>query len=168
MTATLVMIDPQTVRRFAAGLLAMLALTAGAAAGQTPTRVTPPKNKYTPADDVRLGREAVDQIHEQVPMLTDTHLESYLDALGQNLTRSNPKLRPSSVYKTTTVDGRRALATTMDNTSEITGQPEQVALVTTTLRNGTLCYLIAVAPRSEAAAYSDAFARVGRTLRLRD
>jgi hypothetical protein len=475
MTAALVMIDPQTVRRFAAGLLAMLALTAGAAAGQTPTRVTPPKNKYTPADDVRLGQEAVDQIREQVPMLTDGHLQSYLDALGQrlvvmippgleqsafvytfevadkddinafalpggpmfvhrglmavaktegelagvmahevshvvlrhgtaqqtkaerfqigalfgqvlgaivggttgdiiaqgsnfgvsayfmkfsreyekqadfmgaqimaragydprdmanmfrtieeasgasgpqwlsdhpnpgnrvdyitreaevlavegtlrrdtafvamqahlsdlppaaegprtaavgtapmpagngprdvppveppsartrnyetgrleritvpanwqqrssadalmfapedaffeasgtttfthgievgtadgqtrdlrrdtqalvqNLARSNPQLRPSNVYRTTTVDGRRALATTMDNASEITGQPEQVALITTTLRDGTLFYLIAVAPRSEAAAYSDAFARVGRTLRLRD
>ena len=89
-------------------------------------------------------------------------------ALVQNLARSNPQLKPSSVYQTTTVDGRRALATTMDNASAVTGLPEQVALVTTTLRDGTLLYLIAVAPRSEAAAYSNAFAGVGRTLRLRD
>jgi len=92
------MIDPQTVRRFAGGLLAMLALTAGAAAGQTPTGVTPPKNKYTPADDVRLGQEAVDQIREQVPMLTDGHLQSYLDALGRRLVAMIPPSLEQSAF----------------------------------------------------------------------
>lgn len=95
-------------------------------------------------------------------------LERETQTLVQGFARSNPQLRQSGGYQATSVGGRSGLATTLSNVSEATGQPEQIALFTTRLRDGSLFYLLGVAPQSEAAAYADAFARVRSTLRLND
>ena len=37
------------------------------------TRVTPPKNKYTPEQDVQIGKEAAAEVRQQYPLITDDH-----------------------------------------------------------------------------------------------
>ena len=32
------------------------------------TKITPPKNKYSPSDDVKLGRDAAAQVEQQLPL----------------------------------------------------------------------------------------------------
>jgi hypothetical protein len=38
------------------------------------TRITAPKNKYTPEQDVKLGREAAAEIRKQYPVVNDSAL----------------------------------------------------------------------------------------------
>src|SRR3990170_3981325 len=49
------------------------------------TTITPPKNKYSPQDDVKLGREAAGQIEEQLPILRDDNVTSYIADIGRRL-----------------------------------------------------------------------------------
>jgi len=58
--------------------------TAGALLGAQ-TRVDPPKNKYTPAQDVQLGKEAAAQARQEMPLLRDDAVTSYIDELGRRL-----------------------------------------------------------------------------------
>ena len=66
------------------------------------------------------------------------------------------------------VAGRQALQTTLQNVSDATGQPEVIQLVTTRLRDGTLFYLLAVAPEADARAYDSTFQQIVRSIRLND
>jgi len=54
------------------------------------TKVTPPKNKYTPEQDVQIGREASDEVRKQYPIITDDQIEGYLDQLGDRLVAAAP------------------------------------------------------------------------------
>lgn len=54
------------------------------------TKVTPPKNKYTPEQDVKIGREASDEVRKQYPIITDDQIEGYLSRLGQRLVGAAP------------------------------------------------------------------------------
>jgi len=63
-------------------------LLTAALAAQTP--ITPPENKYTPAQDVQLGRDAADQARRQLPVLTDDQMTSYLDGIGRRLVSGIP------------------------------------------------------------------------------
>jgi beta-barrel assembly-enhancing protease len=65
-----------------------LALGVGVLSGQT--RVTPPDNKYTPAQDVELGRKASQEIRQQLPMLNDDEVESYVEGVGRRLVAAIP------------------------------------------------------------------------------
>ena len=49
------------------------------------TRVEPPKNKYTPAQDVELGKEAAAEARKEMPLLKDDAVSSYIDDLGRRL-----------------------------------------------------------------------------------
>ena len=62
--------------------------TAAVLLGQT--RVDPPKNKYTPDQDVQLGREAAQQASRELPILRDDMVDGYVDDLGRRLTRVIP------------------------------------------------------------------------------
>ena len=44
-----------------------------------------PKNKYKPAEDVQLGREAATQAEQQFPVLRDDGLTSYVGDIGRRL-----------------------------------------------------------------------------------
>src|SRR4029079_12194820 len=68
----------------AAGLAACVAT----AAAQTP--ITAPKNKYSPADDVKLGREASQQVQKELPVMRDEQINSYLNSIGQRLVSAIP------------------------------------------------------------------------------
>src|SRR3990170_1029358 len=49
------------------------------------TRVTVPKNKYTPAQDVELGQQAAKEVEQQLPLLRDDGIESFVDRIGRRL-----------------------------------------------------------------------------------
>jgi Zn-dependent protease with chaperone function len=49
------------------------------------TAVSPPKNKYTPAQDVELGRQAAQEVRQQMPILNDDSVTSYVEGLGHKL-----------------------------------------------------------------------------------
>ena len=65
------------------------------------------------------------------------------------------------------VGGRHGLRAVMSNTSS-TGQPEHIVVFTTQLRDGTLFYAVAVAPRSDFPTYRSVFDRVISSIQLID
>src|SRR6187399_750710 len=54
------------------------------------TKITAPPNKYTPAQDVELGREAAAEVQKQVPLLNDQTTENYIERLGARLVENIP------------------------------------------------------------------------------
>jgi Zn-dependent protease with chaperone function len=54
------------------------------------TAIVAPKNKYSPADDVKLGQEAARQVEQELPVMRDEQINSYLSAIGRRLVESIP------------------------------------------------------------------------------
>jgi hypothetical protein len=68
------------------GLLLMVAIAFG-----NGTRITAPKNGYSPADDVKVGKEAAAQISRELPLLPENgEVDSYVESVGQALARAIP------------------------------------------------------------------------------
>ena len=61
-------------------LLLAVVLAAGLAMPQT--RIVPPDNNYTPAQDVELGLQAAAEAERQLPVLRDDEVTSYIESLG--------------------------------------------------------------------------------------
>lgn len=55
-----------------------------------PTRVIPPPDNYTPAQDVQLGEQAAAQVRMQLPILSDEVLTSYVETVGRRLVAAIP------------------------------------------------------------------------------
>ena len=69
-------------------IAASLAAFVATAAAQT--QVSAPKNKYSPADDVKLGREAAQQVEKEMPVMRDSQVNGYLERIGQRLAENIP------------------------------------------------------------------------------
>jgi beta-barrel assembly-enhancing protease len=69
-------------------LLLGMALAATVASAQT--QVVPPKNSYTPAQDVELGRQAAAQAEQQLPIMSDDLVTSYVESIGRRLVSAIP------------------------------------------------------------------------------
>jgi Zn-dependent protease with chaperone function len=54
------------------------------------TSIKPPKNKYKVEEDVKLGREAVQEVEKQMPILNDTEVTQYIQSVGNRLVRAIP------------------------------------------------------------------------------
>ena len=54
------------------------------------TEIKPPKNKYTPAQDVEYGLQAAAEIRKQYPIIKDEAIASYLTELGNRLVAVAP------------------------------------------------------------------------------
>ncbi len=54
------------------------------------TKIVAPKNKYSPAQDVQLGREAAQEARQQLPMLRNGATEDLIESVGQRLVREIP------------------------------------------------------------------------------
>jgi beta-barrel assembly-enhancing protease len=55
------------------------------------TKITPPKNGYKPADDVKLGKEAAAEISKQLPLLPENqNADSYVERVGAVLAAAIP------------------------------------------------------------------------------
>src|SRR5436309_1010703 len=55
------------------------------------TKITPPDNKYTPAQDVELGLQAAREMRQQLPLLDDEEVKSYVEGLGRRLAGAIPR-----------------------------------------------------------------------------
>jgi Zn-dependent protease with chaperone function len=76
------------VRSRAVGLSLVAALVASPALAQT--TVTPPKNKFTPEQDVQIGLEAAAQVRKAYPVVSNDAIDDYVDRLGERLVSAAP------------------------------------------------------------------------------
>lgn len=77
---------------WAAVALAVTSLTAQ-------TVITPPKNKYTPQQDVQLGQEAAAEVRREYPLITDPEIASYLERAGRALVNAAPANLNNPVFE---------------------------------------------------------------------
>jgi Zn-dependent protease with chaperone function len=94
------------------------------------------------------------------------NLRQATDAFISRLAQGSRSLRQQGGYQRGTIDGQTALATTLSNVNEATGQAEVVNIYTTLLRDGTLFYMIAVAPQRDYRSFQGAFNRVLSSIQL--
>jgi len=74
-------------------------LTAGLMVGEG-TQITPPKNSYKPADDLKVGQEAAGQVRREMPILPeDGDVDSYVERVGQGLVAKIPPEFGHSEFK---------------------------------------------------------------------
>jgi len=94
-------------------------------------------------------------------------LQTATNELLASLAEANPGLSRPSGYDRVTIGGRQGLRAVMTNTSS-TGQPENIVAFTSQLRDGSLFYAVAVAPRNEFQSYGRVFDRVIGSIQLID
>jgi hypothetical protein len=94
------------------------------------------------------------------------NLRTATDELVSTLSQSNPQLQGRSSYNSITIAGRRGLHTVLGNVSDVTRQQEQIELFTAQLNDGTLFYVIGVAPTNEFGTYQRVFSQVVRSIQL--
>lgn len=72
------------------------------------TRVEPPSNKYSPQQDVELGLDAAAQARQELPLMKDDNVSSYVDDLGRRLVSAIPAefAQPAFKYTFETVNVR--------------------------------------------------------------
>jgi predicted Zn-dependent protease len=58
-----------------------------------------PKKKYTPKQDVQLGKEAASEVRKQYPIIEDQHIAKYLTQIGNRLVAAAPTELKQSVYE---------------------------------------------------------------------
>ncbi|HSL21452.1 MAG TPA: M48 family metallopeptidase [Vicinamibacterales bacterium] len=68
---------------------AVAALTI-AASSAAQTRIELRKNKYTPQQDVELGRQAAAEVRRELPMMNDDRVEDFVEDIGEELIREIP------------------------------------------------------------------------------
>ncbi len=95
-----------TLRKHTAIGVAVLFLVTSSSSVWTQTRIVPPKNKYSPADDVKIGREAAAEVRKEYPIITDRQIAGYIDELGRRLVAAAPPElnRPEFEYSFTPVN----------------------------------------------------------------
>ena len=95
-------------------------------------------------------------------------LQQATERLLQSFARTNPQLRRQGGYSRANVGGRQGLTTTLTNVSEVTGQREAVNVSTVQLRDGSVLFLIGVAPQNESRTYLNTFSRIRQSIQLAD
>jgi Zn-dependent protease with chaperone function len=70
------------------------------------TAIKPPKNRYKPEDDVKLGREAAAEVRKQYPVIENGQITDYLARLGRELVAQAPPdlNKPEFEYSFTAVN----------------------------------------------------------------
>ncbi len=85
------MINNNYVHRLTAWIVAAIMLLAPLS-GLAQTRIEMPKNNYTPAQDVELGRKAAAEIEQQLPVLQEGgNVDDYVERVGQRLVAAIPR-----------------------------------------------------------------------------
>jgi beta-barrel assembly-enhancing protease len=97
----------------------------------------------------------------------ETHnLNTATDELIQSLRQSNPQLSRPSGAERLSIGGLDGVHTTLTNVSDVTGGEEQIAVYTALMRDGTLFYVLGVAPRDEFNTYDQAFRKIVRSIQF--
>src|SRR6188768_3279302 len=81
----------------AVSLLLVVALSTPTLWAQTAIKL--PKNRYTPQQDVELGREAAAEVRRQYPIINDERITRYLRTLGDRLVTAAPADLKQPVYE---------------------------------------------------------------------
>ena len=71
-------------------LLATAAVTVIVASAAAQTRVVPPKNKLTPAQDIEVGLQAAAEVEKTLPLVQNDAVEAYFTRLGERLVAAAP------------------------------------------------------------------------------
>src|SRR6185295_9475990 len=85
--------------RIARAVPLAIVLWASATSLSAQTLVKLPKNKYTPQQDVMIGREGVAEVRKQYPIINDERIARYLSTLGDRLVAAAPAELKQSVYE---------------------------------------------------------------------
>ena len=87
-----------TTRSQRAAILSVLLCMAGLhLSGQTALKL--PKNKFTPQQDVELGRKGAAEVVKQYPVIKDEQISAYLTKLGDRLVAAAPAELKQPVYE---------------------------------------------------------------------
>jgi hypothetical protein len=96
------------------------------------------------------------------------NLQRDTQQLLNSFARSNPDLQTAGNSRRENIGGRTGLTTPLTNVSEVTGEREYITLSTAQLRDGSLLYIIGVAPQPQANQYESAFQRIRRSVQIAD
>jgi Zn-dependent protease with chaperone function len=96
------------------------------------------------------------------------NLQRDTQQLLQNFSRSNPDLQTAGNSRRESIGGRTGLTTPLSNVSEVSGEREYITLSTAQLRDGSLLYIIGVAPQPQANQYEGAFRRIRQSVQIAD
>ncbi|MGB2715246.1 MAG: M48 family metallopeptidase [Vicinamibacterales bacterium] len=122
---------------------------------------------YAPGGGYTEGNGFTHGIQVGVARSTGGNLQSQTDRLLQSFAQSNPNLRRQGGYSRATIGGRQGLTTTLSNVAA-DGYQEAVNVSTVQLRDGSLLFLIGVAPANEARTYMNTFTQVRQSVQLND
>jgi Zn-dependent protease with chaperone function len=87
----------KTASRKAAAVALALSVCANGLLAQTVIKL--PKNRFTPQQDVELGREAAAEVRKQYPIIKDEKIQTYLTTLGDRLVAAAPAELKQPVYE---------------------------------------------------------------------
>ena len=95
----------RTIRPLLLALAASLTISLSA---EAQTRIDPHSNRFSPAQDVELGRRAAAEVRQELPILHDRRTENYVERIGERLVGAIPaRLRqPQFRYSFQVVDRR--------------------------------------------------------------
>src|SRR5215475_6430898 len=79
----------RALKSFSLSIAAAIAIMPLAALAQTPIKVH--GNKFSPADDVKLGREAAGQAEQKLQLLRDPEIGAYIERVGERLAAAIPQ-----------------------------------------------------------------------------
>ena len=93
-------------------------------------------------------------------------LQEATNELIAGFAQSNPQLARAGNASRGSIGGRTALRTVLANVSEATGGRERIVLYTTQMRDGSLFYMIGVAPESEFGTYQSVINKVASSVQF--
>ncbi|MGI8468804.1 MAG: M48 family metallopeptidase [Pyrinomonadaceae bacterium] len=96
------------------------------------------------------------------------NLQQATTSYVQGILQGNNYLHARSNYSRATVGGRGGLSIVLSGTSPVSGATEIDTIYTTQLRDGSLFYVVTVAPQSEASNYNYAFRNMVRSIQIND
>ena len=85
--------------RFVRAAVCTIVLCASATGLFAQTVVKLPKNKYTPEQDVKIGREAAAEVRKQYPIIADERIARYLTTIGDRLVAAAPPELEHKVFE---------------------------------------------------------------------
>jgi Zn-dependent protease with chaperone function len=121
-----------------------------------------PQNGYGPLDGQTVFSHGIEF---GITKASSRDLREATNIWLNAVSESNPDLRLAGEQQTARISQRSAIATPLVNPSPLGGQ-ELVGVYTTFLADGTLFYYLTVVPEKDAAAFQDAFRRIGESIRL--
>jgi hypothetical protein len=93
-------------------------------------------------------------------------LQTATNELLETLRQGNPRLSPRQGFDRVSIGGHPGLHTVAANVSDVTGGPEVVDISTASLSDGSLFYVLGVAPREDSSPYAGVFQAVVRSIQF--